>query len=120
MRKIDLKPYPVRMFDAEGKQTQIPYNIRDSIVSILLASGPATTQRLGPAELLKHNAIGEKILDAKDDELLLEEDEYQRLKRAFDAFTGYGRAEVEMVRRILEAPEVEVETKQMTARKEKK
>ena len=35
--------------------------------------------------------------------------EYQRLHQAIERLTGYSRFDVEMVRRVLEAPEVEVQ-----------
>ena len=52
-----------------------------------------------------------KLEACKEDDILLEEEEYKHLKNAFDKCTGFTRADVELVTRINEAEEVEVKTK---------
>jgi len=58
---------------------------------------------LSGAELVKQNILAVKIETCKTDDILIEEDEYQRIKKAFDVFKGFGRNDVELVTRIQEA-----------------
>ena len=59
----------------------------------------------------EQNVLAIKLEQCKDDEILLEEDEYQRIKKAVDAFKGFNRNDVELVTRINDAELVEVEPK---------
>jgi len=52
-----------------------------------------------------------KLEQCKEDEILLEEEEYQRIKKALDTYKGFGRNDIELITRINEAEKVEVETK---------
>jgi len=114
MRKLNLKSYLVPFRDTNTNEiTNIPYALRDSIEAILLATGEATTQRLSMRELLENAGIAQKIKGAEEDFVLLEEDEFQKVKRAFDAFRGFSRADVEMCKRIEEAEVVEVSEKKV-------
>lgn len=101
MRKIDLSTYYVR---ADGTDTDIPYLVRESLVASLFSE----EQKLSAVNLLKHNKVGVKILEALTDTLLLEEAEYDCLRAGVEAARGFGRYDVEMVRRVLEAPVAEV------------
>jgi len=87
-----------------GDQPSIPFRVRDSLCEVLM--NPA--RKLNGPELLKAHALGQKILDAEGDFILLNQDEINALRSGIKAATGLGRAEVELVRRILEAEEVDV------------
>lgn len=91
MRKID-----VRSYDFMGQ----PYNVKESLVAVLMHP----ELKLGAVEVLKRNRLGEKILDATD-MVTFEEEDYKRLKTALETLTGFGRADVELLQRVLEAPE---------------
>jgi len=106
LRKIDLTPYKVQV--GEGF---LPYNIREAIEAVLLASGSMTTQRLSVSELLRNARIAEKIKNAEGNSVLLEESEYKVLRKSFEAFRGFGKNEVEMCKRIMEAETVKVQEK---------
>ena len=105
MRKINTTPYKVNV-RTETEEKEIDYNIKNSIITILFQ--PAL--KLSAVELLKQNKLAEKVASSGD-ELLLEEEEYTRLKIALDALEGLSRNDVEFVTRILEASSVEVEAK---------
>jgi hypothetical protein len=111
MRKIDLSPYSVKI-GMGGEVRSVPYDLRNSIEAVVLATGDITSQRLTMSQLLRVAKAVQKIMDAKEDFVLLEEHEYQMIKKGFDAFRGFGRNEVEMCLRISEAETVEVEEKQ--------
>jgi len=108
MRKINLESYDVKILNIDGSERMLPYNVRTSIEGIMLATGPATSQRLNMSDLLKNARIAQRITDCKEDEILIEEGDCTRIKKSFEAFSGFGRQEVEMCRRITEAKTVKV------------
>ena len=113
MRKLNLANYmvkvkaPDQMNPGKTIEGEYPYHVMDSILNILFCP----ELQLAGAELLKQNVLAMKLESCKEDEILLEEEEWKRLKRAFDTFKGFNRNAVELVRRINEVEEVEVEPK---------
>ncbi len=113
MRKLNLKDYTVKvkapdqMNPGQEVEGELPYYFKDSILNLLFIK----ELQLGGAELVKQNVLAMKLETCKGDEILLEEEEYQRIKRAVDAFKGFNRHDVELVTRINEAEVVEVKTK---------
>ena len=111
MRKLELKDYVshTKRPDPFGKMLDIqtPYYVRDSINTILF--NPAL--QLTSAELVKQNVLAMKLESCKEDTILLEDAEYDRIKKALDIFKGWGRADVELVLRINDAEVVEVKPK---------
>lgn len=105
MRKILLKTYPVKVVTENGVK-EVEYNVKDSLVEILFNKALG----LGSVSLLKQNILANKILSS-DDEVLLEEEEYQRIKTAIDTVEGLTRNDVIFVERILEAETVDVSEK---------
>lgn len=87
----------------EIEEIEYPYHVKDSIINLLF--NPDLL--LSNAEVVKQDILAIKI-EQCDGEILLEDEEYDRIKKAFDTFKGYGRDSVELVRRINEAPVVEV------------
>ena len=113
MRKLSLKDYtvkvkvPDRMNPGQEIEAEFPYRFKDSVLNLLF--NPAL--QLNGAELVKQNVLAIKLEQCKDDEILLENDEYARIKQAVDSFKGFGRNDVGLVMRINEAEVVEVKTK---------
>jgi len=113
MRKINLKDYTVKikvpdnMNPGQEIEAEYPYHFKDSVLNLMFIR----ELQLGGAELVKQNVLAMKLEQCKDDEILLEEDEYQRIKKAVDTFKGFNRNDVELVTRINEAEVVEVEPK---------
>ncbi len=107
MRKLSLKSYEVTekvRNPATGsvQQFTLPYNVKDSIINILFL--PAL--HLQGVELVRQNVLAMKI-EACEDEVMLEEAEYARVKAAIEAYPAAGRADVELVDRILnQTPEI--------------
>jgi hypothetical protein len=99
MKNLDISEYPVSV---EGRE--VKYRFRDSIVNLMF--NPEL--RLTGLELLKQDILARKVMDSTGDALLLEDAEYARIKQAIEAFRGFGRNDVELVRRVLECPEVKV------------
>lgn len=106
-RKINLENYPFQGFDEKGKEKEFPYDVKGSLVTILFNRD----LNLDAVELLDRDDLAHKIRDCKEKEVLLEEAEYQKVKQAVDVFKGFSRNDVEFVRRVLKAPQIEVEEK---------
>lgn len=113
MRKLNLKNYtvkvkvPDKMNPGQQIEAEMPYHFKDSVLNLLFTR----ELQLSGAELVKQQVLAIKLETCKDDEILLEEDEYQRIKHAIDVFKGFNRNDVELVTRINEAEVVEVKTK---------
>ena len=110
MRKLSIKNYTVKsrvpdnMNPGQMLDIEVPYPVKDSMLAIMFRR----ELQLSGAELVKQNMLAMKLEGCKDDEILLEEPEYERLKIAFDKCTGFTRADVELVARINEAEMVVV------------
>jgi len=106
MRKLNLKDYQItgKAKSAEGKIIDVtgPYKVKDSILNLMFSRD----LQLSGAELVKQNVLATKIETCKDDFILLEDEEYERIKRAFDTFKGFGRNDVELVTRIQETEKI--------------
>ena len=113
MRKLSLKNYtvkmrvPDKMNPGQEIEAEFPYKFKDSLLNLLFSR----ELQLDGAELVKQNMLAMRLESCKDSEILLEESEYQRVKKAVDVFKGFNRNDVELVTRINEAEVVEVETK---------
>ncbi len=102
MRKVDLRDYTVEMRVPAGDPcapfigAEYPYFVKDAILTYMFI--PAL--RLTGANLVKQNAVALKIEACKEDFIELEEDEFARVKVAFDTFEGFGRPDLQLVERI--------------------
>ena len=106
MRKLDLKQYTVEIREGDGTLKEIPYNFKDSIIQLMFHPN----LRLSGKTLLETNIIAEKLLKA-DKEILLEEEEYNKIKSAVDGFEGFSRNEVKLVERINNCPQIDIKEK---------
>jgi len=113
MRKINMADYmvkvkvPDQMNPGKVIEGEYPYRVKDSILNLLFIQD----LQLSGAELVKQNMLAVKLEQCKDNEILLEDEEWARIKRAVDTFKGFDRNAVELVTRINEAEVVEVEPK---------
>ena len=106
MRKIDMSAFTVSVRDGDVKN-DISYGLKESMVALLFQ--PAL--KLNSVNLLHQDELAKKVMNAGD-ELLLEEEEYMRLKTALESIQGLGQNDVTLVNRIINAPEVEVTVKE--------
>ena len=107
MRKLNLSDYSVRITLQTGEKTEMPFQVRESLVVVMFNPD----LRLGCHDALRNNILASKIEQCKEDKLLIEETEYAVLKNAIEAYKGYGRNEVELINRVLNAETVEVTEK---------
>jgi len=107
MRKLDLRDYQVtqkvRGGDGGLVEVSAPYKVKDSILNIMFL--PALELR--GAALVKQNVLAMKI-EQCEEEVILEEEEYERVKAAAMVYPGQSRADVGLIDRILnQTPQLE-------------
>lgn len=105
MRQILLTTYPVTVKQKDGREMTIPYHVRESMIAILFQP----TLKLQAPQLLRQEALADKIKKAGDS-ILVEEEEYERLLTAINSIEGLTQVEIEFVHRIVDAKKVEVST----------
>lgn len=104
MHKIDISSYPIKVKNpATGAFGNVDYNVQEMLVGILLHP----SLQISGAELYTRMPIADKIKKAKGT-LLLEEDEYGKLKNAVNTIQGFGMNDAELVKRVIDAEEVKV------------
>jgi len=96
MRKISLIPY---------KCDGLDYDVRKSLASMMFIP----ELHLGARDIIENDRIARKIESAQD-EVVLEEAEYARIKQSFDLFQNYSRNDLELIRRVRDAPEIDANT----------
>lgn len=109
MRKIQLQNYMVASPMPDGSTELKPYRVKESMISCLLHP----TLELTGRELLLRNKLATRIEEAEivkeNGSILVEEEDYRKLRQAFETIKGFTKNDVELVRRVLEAEEIDVE-----------
>ena len=108
MRKLDLKKYTISIRDAKGVTQSIPYDFKESLIQLMFHPN----LKLSGKALLETNIVAEKLMKA-DKEILLEEEEYNKIKSAIDGFQGFSQNEVRLVERIYNCPQIDVKEKKI-------
>ena len=92
-----------------------PYDIKDVIANVVLHP----SQNHDGYRSYTVNKVVEKIMKAEDS-VILERGEYEDiLKKCFTSFKGYGRQDQELLKRIYEPEEVELEEKKKPVKTDK-
>ena len=109
MRRINLENYTEVVRDeGSGNDIELPYPVKNSMIEALLSRDLGLSAR----EVLDREDLARRIRDCPDGTILLiEEEEYKKLVSAIDTIKGWCRTDMEFLKRITEAPEVEVEEK---------
>ena len=98
MRKINLTQYFIEVEDKK-----LPFDVKGSIYAALYHPD----LKLAAMALLSNDRLAQKIKSAGDS-ILLEEAEYQKIRSAFETLRGWEVHDVELVKRVFDAEEVEV------------
>lgn len=106
VKKILLDNYEIEIRNEKGEIAKAPYDVKTSLTSVLLSP----ILQLDGRELLMRGKIVDRI-EAADGHILLETADYSKLKKAFETVKGFSKNDIELVRRVLEAENVEVEEK---------
>lgn len=107
MRKIDVRPYPITLALPNGQEITDDFKVKESLAICLCHP----QLQISGLELLNRRKILDKI-EAADGTLLLEDDEWEKMKQALETITGMSKNEIPMIERVLEAEEIEVTEKQ--------
>jgi len=112
MKELNIEPYPINILRRNDATGQIEpatgnYDVKDSLIGLLFNRD----LQLNARDLLERDPLGRKITEAEGPTLLLEEKEYDIIRKAVDTFKGYSRNDVELVKRVYDAKTVEVEKK---------
>ena len=102
MRKLDLERYPTHHQKDDG--TPVLFDVRSSAIEVLFVDG-----RLTAVERLKREELARRIENEPTETLLVENADWDRLNEGMAMATMPGREFNEFVRRIVEAPTVQVE-----------
>lgn len=99
MRKLDLVSYKFGEHD---------FDVRQSLATVLF-----NEEKLDGREVIRRDALAHKIETTEDDCILLEEADWKKIVKGLEAtdLKPLGRSVVEFIRRVLDAPEVEVKQK---------
>lgn len=100
MKKVDISEYSF----GRGKEIPVPYQVRESMVDIILHP----TLKLTASEMLKREALCERILNTPDNFIVMENADYDKLLAATNSISGYTRADMVLVKRIMNPEEVEL------------
>ena len=108
-RKIQISSYKIDLVTVAGGGTgrKQDYNVKESIINVITAP----EQKHKGFTHLEYMEISKKIMDCQEDYIILSEEEYQKIYRAFDNFSGYSRFDGELLERIKNAEQVELEEK---------
>ena len=107
MRKLNLRDYQVtrKVPGGDGELIEITqlYPVKDSILNVMFLPSLG----LQGAEAVRQQVLAHKIEQAGE-EIMLEEEEYGRVKKAIEAFSVQSRYDVELIDRILnQTPQLE-------------
>ena len=108
MRKLDLTDYQVetKVIGGDGELIDVSqlYPVKDSILNVMFLPSLG----LQGAEAVRQQVLAHKIEQCKEDGILLEEEEYQRIKKAIESFSVRNRHDVTLIDRILnQTPQIE-------------
>ncbi len=87
--------------------------VRVSLVALLFDP----ELRLGWREAIRNDGIAKNIENCPEDFILLTLDDYGIIKGAVDQFTNFNRHAVELINRVHNAEEIEVEVKEKIEKK---
>lgn len=102
-----MTPFNVTVRNLEGVTREVNYGLKESMVEVLYNAA----LKLNSSALLKQETLARKIADSDNTALLLEDEEYSRLKLAIEAMQGFTKNDLTLVHRVVDAETVEVEVK---------
>jgi hypothetical protein len=104
MKHINIKPYGTTVKTPEGDKT-IPYDVKGSLAAIIFH--PAL--KIDGREAIIRDKLATKIETTEGNDLYLEESDYNKITAALNVVERFGRADVEFLKRINDAENVDIE-----------
>ena len=104
MRKIDVTPYP---YDRDGEGQPLIFDVKSSLAAVLFNQAG-----LDAREVIRRDELAQRI-EAATDEILLENAEWTKCIDGLNAtdLKPLGRSVVTFLRRVIDAPSVDVKEK---------
>lgn len=100
-RKLDLKSYTVSVKNQQGVAQFIPYDFKNVLANIITHP----TLGLNGLELLEVKSLVEKI-EKSNMEVVLTDEEYNKILWAIKRFKGFSRNDMQFVERIFNCPNI--------------
>ena len=101
MKRLDLKNYMFSVKNQQGINQLMTYDFKDILINILTH----TSLGLNAPELLEINEVVEKIEKA-DKEVILADEEYQKIINICKRFRGFSKHDIQLVKRIYNCPDI--------------
>jgi len=112
MRKIDVTSYKLKVQLTDGSNKEVDYDAKTFLIAALLHPQLGLTGK----DVLERGKLVDKI-EQCDGMLLVEEADYLKLKQAFETVRGFTLNDMKLVKRVLEAKQVDVEEKEKVKEK---
>lgn len=102
-KKIDLSRYETALRD----ESAIPamYDVRATLLNLLFHPD----LNLSAVDTLSRQKLGHSIRHDESDVLLVSPEDHAKIQAAVEAWKGYSERDIEFLRRVIEAPEVDVD-----------
>jgi len=78
-------------------------SVKDGLTTLMFQKG----LNLSARDIISQDTLARRI-EESNGSILVEESEYQRIRKAVESFTGYGRGDIPLIQRVLDAPDVPV------------
>ena len=109
MIKLIVKDYEVdKIREDTRKVVRIPYSVKQSIVGILYSPDLRLTMR----EAINRKPLADSIENCQEDFIYITQEDYTKIKDSFDKTQGFGKDDVELLKRIDKAEEIDVDIKE--------
>lgn len=103
--KLDISEFQVEVTDPSGQAVLMDYGVRPALVGILL--NPQLN--LTGIDVFDRYDLATRIKTSDREVILLSPEEHGWLKAAIATIKGFGMNDVELIRRIRNAPEIDIE-----------
>lgn len=102
-----ISSYEIEVAGSDGNLKKLPYDVKTSMSDLILAP----QLKLNGTALMRNWKIAEKILNCKDEYVLLTQEEYLILKNSTEEIDVFSKNDVQLIMRINDAEQVEVDEK---------
>lgn len=105
--KIIVSSYEIEVAGLDGNLKKMPYDVRTSMGDLILAP----QLKLNGTALMRNWKIAEKIMNCKEEYILLTQEEYLILKNSTEEIDVFSKNDVQLIQRIQNAEEIDVDEK---------
>ncbi len=104
--KLDVSPYVlIKKDSAVGKEIQVEYSVKEALSNILYHPD----LHLSIEEAINRKTISDRLEICKEDHIVLSPEDYSVIYDSFGKVLGFGKDDVELLKRIKNAERFEVD-----------